>query len=325
MIKKITLAVLGVIASSVVAAGTMGPVCEPGNVTVPCEARLWDLGVQALYLRPLYDANKAYLHNIDVTHGYGEERYDWDWGYRLEGSLHFNTGNDITATWVHYTNDSTLYGFQGFIPFSPLLPPLNSGFSVDVDNQFDQVNLVMGQIANFGLVKKMRFYGGAQYAYIHNYETYNFILSPAQLIPNGITSVYQYDRPDFRGVGPVFGIDYSYDFTSAFSITANAAGSILYGTNRISNGYVGNPVGAILTSVYGSKRAIVPSIEAKLGVNYAWSMAQGILNIQAGYQAMDYFNAVQTPGITGFALLSAYSSDYGLYGPYFGLKYVGNA
>lgn len=325
MLKKTTLAVLGLVASGFAVAGTMGPACTPGNVTVPCEARLWDFGVQALYLKPVYNAQKSYLHNVYPFSGYGEVRNEWDWGYRLEGSLHFNTGNDITGTWVHYTNDTKLDGFHGFIPFSTQLPPLFSPYRVDLDNQFDQVNLVMGQHSDFGLVNKMRFYGGMQYAYIHDYEYYYYALSPAQLLPAGVGAVYQYDKPDFRGWGPVLGIDYSYNVTGEFSVTANGAASVLYGTSRFSNGYIGTPVGVIITALNGSKKVIVPSLEAKLGVNYAYNMSQGVLNIQAGYQATNYFNAIQTIGIAGFAAPRVAASDYGLYGPYFGLKYVGNA
>lgn len=323
MFKKTTLAVLGLAASGFAGAGTMGPVCTPGNVTVPCEARLWDLGVQALYLREGFDANKAYQHNIVPFNG--SHHTAWDWGYRLEGSYHFNTGNDATITWVHYENDSNNDGFIGVIPFSPQALPLSSPYRLANDTYFDQVNVVLGQHADFGLVKKMRFYGGLQYANINDNATSNFHLSPADLVPAGITSVYKYEKTDFKGFGPVVGIDYSYDVTDAFSVTANGAGSILYGTSRFDTGYVGTPVGAVLLGSYGSKKVIVPSLEAKLGVNYAYAMAQGVLNLQGGYQVTNYFNALQTVGIGGFPSTTVASSDYGLYGPYFGVKYVGNA
>ncbi|MBL7481627.1 Lpg1974 family pore-forming outer membrane protein [Legionella bononiensis] len=325
MIKKTTLAVLGLAASNFAAAGTMGPVCTPGNVTVPCEARLWDIGVQALYLRQVYDADKAYQHDTLPFRGFREVNNEWDWGYRLEGSYHFNTGNDATVTWVHYQNDSNRDGFVGLIPFSQQFAPLSSPYRIEDDTYFDQVNLVLGQHADFGLVKNMRFYGGLQYANINDKANSYFYRSPAQLVRLGIDAVYQYEKTDFKGVGPVVGIDYSYDITSAFSVTANGAGSILYGTSRFNYGYVGTPLGAVLLDRYGTKKAIVPSLEAKLGLNYAYAMAQGVLNIEGGYQVMNYFNALQTVGIGGFTTVRANSSDYGLYGPYFGVKYVGNA
>lgn len=325
MLKKTTLAVLGMAASSFAIAGTMGPVCTPGNVTVPCEARMWDIGVQGLYLRQIFDADKAYQHDTLPFNGYREANNEWDWGYRLEGSYHFNTGNDATMTWVHYKNDSNRDGFVGLIPFSQLAAPLSSSYRIQDDTYFDQVNLVLGQHADFGLVKNMRFYGGLQYANINDNAYSYFYRSPVQLISLGIDSVYQYDKTAFKGVGPVVGIDYSYDITSSFSVTANGAGSILYGTSRFDYGFTGTPVGAVLLDRYGSKKAIVPSLEAKLGLNYAYAMAQGVLNFEGGYQVMNYFNALQSVGVDGFTTTHVSNSDYGLYGPYFGVKYVGNA
>ncbi|WP_298623091.1 Lpg1974 family pore-forming outer membrane protein [uncultured Legionella sp.] len=325
MLKKTTLAVLGLAASSFAVAGTMGPVCTPGNVTVPCEAALWDIGVQGLYFGQIFDANKAYQHNLLPARTYDGINNEWDWGYRLEGSYHFNTGNDATATWVHYRNNSNRDGFLGVIPIPAGVTPLTSVYSLDDSTYFDQVNLVLGQHADFGLVKKMRFYGGLQYANINNESTAYFARSPALLIPSGITSVNQFEKSDFKGFGPVVGIDYSFNVTNEFSVTANGAGSLLYGTSRVDYGFVGTPAGAVLVDYYGSKKTVVASLEAKLGVNYAYAMPQGVLNLQGGYQVMNYFNALQSTGYNAPGTGVFGSSDYGLYGPYFGVKYVGNA
>lgn len=324
MLKKTTLAVLGLAASGFAVAGTMGPVCTPGNVTVPCEAKRWDLGVQALYLKSVYDADKAYRVTNTPVAGYGELKNDWDWGYRLEGSYHFNTGNDVTLTWMHFKGDHNQDGLIGIYPISGAFTS-SSPYTVYNENQLDQVNLVMGQHVDVGLVKKMRFYGGLQYANIRTSATNYYSTISSLLIAGGVSAVNQFDTADFRGVGPVVGLDYSYDITNALSLTANGAGSILYGTSRFANGFVFAPSNLVAASKYGSKRAMVPSLEAKLGLNYAYSMAQGVLNLEGGYQAVNYFNAIQSTGINGYFGSAITDSDYGLYGPYFGVKYVGNA
>lgn len=324
MLKKTILAVLGLATSGFVSAGTAGlskaPVCVPGNVTVPCEAKKWSLGVQALYLKAIFDAD--YSYGLLQNGVYRDVNNDWDWGFRLEGSYHFSTGNDITLAWIHYDTDNRQAGFVGIVPLSATFAETNVPYALNIDNKFDQVNLVMGQHTGASVFKNIRFYGGLQYADIRVDASNRFLRTPTPLLAAGVNSVRQHHDTDFNGLGPVAGVDYAYLITDGLSVTANSAMSILYGTGRYSEGYIySNDL--IPLSIYGSKKMIVPSLEAKLGVNYALPLAEGLLNLEGGYQVVNYFNALQTRGLNGTTRLT--NSDYGLHGPYLGVKWLGYA
>lgn len=78
MLKKTFLAVLGLTANGLVLAGSMGPVCAPGNVTVPCETKLWSFGLDALYL----DLNNGNIRGYEATAPFARANGDWNWGFR---------------------------------------------------------------------------------------------------------------------------------------------------------------------------------------------------------------------------------------------------
>lgn len=325
MFKKSILAFLGCAISGFASAGTMGPLCIPANVTVPCEAQHWDLGIQALYLQSVYSATKAYQHTQnDYYHGINNQ---WDSGYRLTGAYHFNTGNDLSMNWMHFSSLTNQGNLTGSIPspFGGMV--LNQAFNLAGEDRLDQVNILLGQLVDFGLIDKMRFFGGLQYAHLQTNVTNYFSTVFTKLNPAdpdlAFTSVNQFDNTEFKGLGPIIGIDYALDISRELSVTAHSSGSILYGTSRYSNGYVGAPFGLVVSSLYGKTRVIVPGLDTKLGMNYAYSLMQGVLNFEGGYQALNYFNIIQTQTLADISSPIT-TSYYGLYGPYFGLKYVGN-
>lgn len=321
MLKKLALAIIGSTISSLAVAGMYSPApvptCIPGDVTVPCEARGWNLGVQALYLRPTYSAQKAY--DLNQAEGVNRVSPEWGWSYRIEGSYHFHTGNDLTMTYLHFDNDSILGSYLGFIPFAFAAEP----YFTKLKNKFDQINLVLGQHTDIGAWQKIRFYGGVQYAKFRVDANNNFMVIPAALRLRMVSGVNQYRDTDYYGVGPVMGVDYSYNLANGFSLTGNTATSLLYSISRYNSGYVVLPTGAVLLAFHHSQEAVVPSLEAKLGLKYAQEWPNGMLNLEAGYQTINYFSVLQTRRFVAF-IPHQNNSNFSLYGPYFGAKWIGN-
>jgi Legionella pneumophila major outer membrane protein precursor len=368
MLKKTALACFVMAFAGTVSAAMYSPApeptCTPGGATVPCAEKKWDIGVQALYLEASYDADYGYIGRYQQPTVLNSEFYqDYDhhhgWGYKLEGSYHFNTGNDITIDWSHVDHD-TLQTFNlgnsrpaPFPPAPPIpgpLPPSSDVFYTTLSYVFDQANVVLAQHVDNGLHHNVRFYGGAQVAQIRNDQDTRFASYfglPTGTFPSHFLVPAWYTvhvDSKFIGVGATGGTDYSYDFGNGLSLTASGKGSILYGSSKV-NYRVTNTfaAGVIAPSAYASKKAIVPEIEGKVGVNYAFQAAQGTMNVMAGWQVINYFNALQrflypastvlvappfpAPAVPAAATgaTGIVESDFALQGPYFGLKWVGNA
>jgi Legionella pneumophila major outer membrane protein precursor len=317
MLNKITLAILSIVISGFVFAGTMGPSCIPVNVTVPCVCNKWDIAAQAIYFQPTYSAGKDL--ETDLEGNLRTARLKWGWGYRLQGSYHFCTGNDLSMTLIHYDKTSKSGHFAEFTPYATTRIP----FNLSLANKFDQVNLILGQHVDMGTNQKMRFYGGIQYAKILVDTKNHFTTVPIALTEIGITSLDKTHNTQFEGVGPVLGIDVSYHLLPCLSLTGNTAFAIPYGTSRFVEDFVLGPDNLVNFSNAHKKKVVTPSMEAKLGVKYIWECVHGILHLEGGYQVINYFNLFQTKGQIE-STMGKPKSDFGLYGPYFGAKWVGN-
>lgn len=308
--KKTAVAVLA-FGSSVAFAGTMGPVCTPGNVTVPCESQAWDVGIQALYMNvylndgfvfPLATSSTSGATTTTTFHDAGP---DWGWGFKLEGSYHFNTGNDLTVNWYHLNDNENTTSLNAPLNFE------SASLHYSVDPRWDAVNVEMGQHADFGMFKDIRFHGGLQYARVEIANTLRGFNGTAQVVNGNINS-------KFSGVGPRVGADYSYNFGNGMAIYANGAAALLVGDTDF-DGRVTTSVTTPSTEIVSaSKTSVVPELEAKIGGKYTYAMAQGDLTLDAGWMVANYFNA-----INGVSTNGVDSSDFAVQGPYLGLKWVG--
>lgn len=313
-----------IVGSGYAFAGTMGPACIPGSVTVPCESSAWDFGIQALYLKSLYNNNDFSAYNIGSGSGtriYDELNYDFEWGFRLEGSYHFGTGSDLNLNWTYWRDSNKLR-----------LSPPTARAAIDLtaslltrlyaDAKFNAVNLEWGQHVNFGLHKNIRFHAGLQYAAMNS----NLIISQtisgatgALAANNGTTSVTE--KHELDAFGPRLGADLSYDFNGGFSVYGNAAAALLAGSNKYTNNA---PFTDTSRPVRSSYTGLVPELEARVGARYTWGMAQGNLTVDAGYSVVNYFNAFHKSDLLLDVIQEVRNNiDFGLHGAYVGLKWVG--
>jgi hypothetical protein len=315
-LKKATIAILA-LGSSTVLAGTMGPVCTPGNVTVPCANTAWDVGGSALYLQIMNDDTLSLSLN---PNGLGSPRsFDsnlqaqWNWGFEIEGSYHFNTGNDFIISWYHVDTSMKNRDFTFTEP--------NVAVDFGHKNRWDAVDGEFGQFVNISANKKIRFHGGFQFASIKR-SAYVDVTGTLDVggVPVPFTATLDRNS-QYNGFGPRTGIDMNYVFANGFGIYAKAATVLLVGTAK-SNAVTSFNIDADLLEgrfdINSSRTALIPELEAKLGAMYTYAIAQGDLILDGGYMWFNYFNALQASGA------DVKATDFGASGPYFGLKYVGN-
>src|SRR3990167_10546857 len=163
-LKKTAVAVLA-LGSSAVFAGTMGPVCAPGNVTIPCEKTAWNVGAQALFLQPVYQlegnypqvatnspATQSNSPAANITANYQTATAPYQWGFMVEGSYHFGMGNDVNLNWYRVHNTE---GVRNPTFDNNHTPPAGTGAaaqnrvfqseSASANVQWDQVDVELGQ------------------------------------------------------------------------------------------------------------------------------------------------------------------------------------
>jgi hypothetical protein len=293
---KKTMMALAILAASAGANAGMYKACVDTPNQVPCEASAWDIGGEALYYRN--DSNSVIGDVVNNRGGNNNNqiidfRPDFGWGYRIEGSYHFGTGNDLTVNWAHYDKTSTGTDTFGRI------------FAVGVDfslqSKFDIVNVEFGQHLQFGEKVNLRAHAGLQFSNIQ--EKWR-----EQLVVGGVFS--DADRVDLNGWGPRVGMDGSYEIMNGFAFFARGAAAILEMTHTINAGANGR-----FWSFTAEEKMhnVIPEGELSFGGKYTRAMAQGEVTAKVAWEERVYLNA-------------AFGSDAMSWnGLSFGLKWVGNA
>lgn len=329
-----------VLSSSTAFAGTMGPSCTDGNVTVPCSNAGWEFGGQALYLNPNY--GKADLTDTatitpvpgdtttnNVAYRNNPNNSNWNWGFKLEGAYHFNNARDLNLNWYHYDNTVKQNLPQGPSPLSAIDDNIGSAVfyssvALRLKTQWDAVNIELGQRVNFIDWLKTRFHAGFQYANIRlNLVELPSSSSTASLAASTYDTIRGADKLTYSGFGPRVGADLLYGWDNGFAVYIKAASALLVGTqglnssaNSVSNSLNlrvnGVPLGTPSYTIESdSSTQLTLGVDAKAGATYTYAMSNGNLNLDAGWMWVQYLNALIV------------IKSFGVQGPYVGLKWLG--
>lgn len=317
---KISVFLLG-ISQSIAFAGTMGVVCGPGTVTVPCPNTGWSVSGNALYLQPSYTGALAFLGTeptADFSPGnYVTSNPDWRWGFQVGAAYYFNTGNDLSINWYHIDSPATtkaaLYTFG-----VPLAQRSFEGSLATIQPSWDAANLELGQLAQVTPLKTFRFHGGFQYARIAT--TIQHIGIDA--IPGGVEGDFDEEAMQYSGFGPRLGMDMSYFLSHGISVYAKTATAVLVGSRKTNSFRTNTVFGDLVDTSYTSVNHVVTEVDMKLGLQYDYALTNSTLSADAGYMWVNYFQPLAQRAAL-LSVSSLESSNFGLQGVYFGLKWNG--
>ena len=324
---------------ALVALGLSAPAFADSTVLVPSQHGGFKVGIDALYLRPS-NSDLNYATVVLPPDGFftaGSQRNSfvdpaYDWGFYAQiGYLFPCTGNDLTLGYTYLRSDETdsvIAGSGATIAVVPFLGAIFPGGSATGKSEFDLnvADLEGGQRFTTGSYD-MRMFAGLRYANI-DHELQTHVQSTGVGGPIGS----QEFKSQFRGLGPRLGVDGRYCLSIGFGNDANLSTALL--VSHVDAHYdrtfqlTPSLSVARFQARNGSENRLVPVLEAKLGVDYTYIMdcrCKSALAFEAGYQATNYFNAVDHSrvlnlGGTAFDHQNT-TTDIGFDGIYFGLKY----
>jgi hypothetical protein len=303
----------------------------------------WDFSAAALYLQPSFGGNglgySTYsnysgrdINRVPVTINGAADPInnlfpDWGWGFYLGGAYHVNSKNNFTIEWYHLNETTSGYLPQGSL-FSGSVDGFYAGY-FKVAPIWNAVNLELGHLFALDDRKNIRLHGGLQYASIKNTWTNYPRVTPLSN-PVFVTN----DTISYSGVGPRFGVDFSYTMGS-IAFYAKPAMSLLVGSSKQAiTGYQNYSNSVYGLMLYGTPNynqtqhnMVVAELEAKLGIQYDYTLPNGKLTFDVGYLWINYLRSLVSYtgiGIVGSSVGNPNIASFDLNGVCAGLKWTGN-
>ncbi len=331
--------------------GLSAPTFADTLLMIPSQKGGVKVGLDPLYLRAT-NSDSDYATSFSfppdttdtvTTNAIVDPSYTWG-VYAQLGYLFPCTGNDITLgyTYLHTSDTASLIpSSTSDISFVSVLPAGSLGLAGLQPAVFDSATSKSEFTLNaadleFGqrfMVDScdIRLFTGLRYANINSDFFANAFIVNGNVPPNTVYIPQEFTS-QYRGIGPRLGVEGRYSVQGGFGFDANVSSALLVGNidAKYNASLALSPTSPSIASfeeTNGSSPRIVPVVEAKLGVDYAYIMdsdSKSSLVFEIGYQTTTYFNAVDRGRIVEDTILSdSRTIDATFDGMYLGVKYYG--
>jgi hypothetical protein len=260
-----------------------------------------------------------------------DPEYSWGWGANI-GYIFPQTANDINISYSHLNASNTNNVATSFPANFSLITPIVQGFvltpladfvSAKAEYSLNQVDLTLGQLINVGCRLRLHPNVGLRWTsidrdlYLANAGGISLphILAPKPqlLASSNWYSESSHDASDFDGIGPLAGLDASYYIGMGFGAVVHADSALLMGSiqNKLTaiysetTTYISFADPALQTFLWNSNsdNRLVPVFDEKLGLDYTYlfnNAANSDLTLEVGWQASQYFDAIDKVNANGF-------------------------
>lgn len=332
--KKMGLALMAMGMSSMAFAGTYTPpACTSHAVTIPCEGNAWDVGFEVLWVdTTTHDQNYAFSNNdLGSEYVFAAVNPDYQFGFELNGSYHFATGNDLTVRWTRIHNDQddvitakntqvlTNYGFglnESFFAENTLVLD-GTKVTSSHDYEFDAINAELGQHIDVGDDMDLRVHAGLQYARIDYTKALRFTNSSTS-----DETLLTMDS-ELDAIGARVGADASYALSGGFSFVGHASLSLLIGeveselNARADDSDNRGQLKLRQHAEFESDEVVVPAGMIKVGFNYGADLLGGQMALEGGWRWEGYFQSTRFVPAAG-----ADFENFTFSGPYLAISYL---
>ena len=333
MFKKIVCALIATGASLSALAGMPGnPVIPPtGTPLLAADTTgMWSLGIDGLYLQSTAPEYQYAQVNYASSPANTLKNQSVDSSYHtalgVDATYQFAASDrDVGFSFMHADFDDTdtasISGSQTISDPFGLIPTRRSrvdSIKGETDKLYNAADIVFGQVLHVGSSVDLRPFAGMRYADLNSRNNSTYYNTPQATNPIQATAEM---TSHYQGLGPRAGLDARFHVGPSVSFVGTVGAALEVGYDKAQTILQTN--GDLpFTQKLPQTWYVVPELDARLGIDYQHAMGvSNSFDVQAGYQVVNYFSALQEDyqdiQVDGSSVNSTVNQqDFGFHGPY---------